>query len=294
MRSQATFKLHDGRTVTLGHGDFIGRLWSAALVLEDPRISEAHALVSLRGDELKLLGLRGRFAVGGKPLTDVTLREGMTIALAEGLELEVASVELPDRVLGLTTSGMPPRVLPGTCALVARPEPTLAPPSHPGAVGHAWAQPDGWRVRPTGGGTLRLEDGVAFDAGGRTWRAVSIARTARSTPTLPDGGMLGPMRIVARYDSVAIHRPGEPPARLVGLSARLVSELVAFAGPVSWTVLAAELWPDGGSRKQLDMALLRLRRKLREQRVRTDLVRTDGVGVVELFLHDGDSVEDQA
>lgn len=57
----------DGQIHVLGHGDLIGRLWSAALCLSDPRVSEAHAMVSLREGQLRLLALRGLFAIDGKP-----------------------------------------------------------------------------------------------------------------------------------------------------------------------------------------------------------------------------------
>jgi hypothetical protein len=39
--------------------------------------------------------------------------------------------------------------------------------------------------------------------------------------------------------------------------------------------------------------LVRLRRKLRDERLRSDLVRADGAGMIELFLRPGDVIEDQ-
>ena len=48
----------DGDRHVLGVGDLIGRLPSAALVVDDPRVSEAHAIVSLRRAALHLLALR--------------------------------------------------------------------------------------------------------------------------------------------------------------------------------------------------------------------------------------------
>lgn len=84
---------------------------------------------------------------------------------------------------------------------------------------------------------------------------------------------------------------------LGGLAARLISEIVAFDGPVSWEVLAGELWPDEDDvhllRHKLDVTLSRLRSRLREARVRPDLVRSDGFGKVEIFLHTGDEIEDR-
>ena len=85
MRAFVRFRCPDGSIAELAHGDLIGRLGTAALHLDDARISEAHAMISLRGEELKLLALRGRFAVGNKPLSGLTLAEGQRISFARGL-----------------------------------------------------------------------------------------------------------------------------------------------------------------------------------------------------------------
>jgi pSer/pThr/pTyr-binding forkhead associated (FHA) protein len=49
MLATVRLRLPDGSTTTLAPGDIIGRMASAALVLDDGRVSEAHAMVSLRG-----------------------------------------------------------------------------------------------------------------------------------------------------------------------------------------------------------------------------------------------------
>ncbi len=294
MTCQVTLRLPDEELVVLGHGDLIGRLWSAALALDDPRVSEAHALVSLRGHEVKLLGLRGRFAVDGVLCAEATLKPGQRIAFAEGLEIEVVGVERPEIVLGLACEGMPPRALPGTCALIVDPAPAFAPPTHRRAVAHVWALEDGWRIRPIGGVARDLDAGVRVTAGGVTWEAVEIALDGGATTTPTRHAADAPLHVLARYDTVHIFRDAEAPAFLNGLCARLVSELVALGGPVHWSLLCNELWGPDGSRKQLDMTLVRLRRKLRAQGIRPDLVRTDGAGRVELFLHPQDRVEEHA
>jgi len=46
VRAFTRLLLPDDKAVELGHGDIIGRLWSAALSIPDPRVSEAHAMVS--------------------------------------------------------------------------------------------------------------------------------------------------------------------------------------------------------------------------------------------------------
>jgi pSer/pThr/pTyr-binding forkhead associated (FHA) protein len=72
-RPHVRLTLPDGSVRELEHGDLIGRLWSAALVIDDPRISEAHALVSLREGGFWLLSLRRKIAVGGRPVSEVRL-----------------------------------------------------------------------------------------------------------------------------------------------------------------------------------------------------------------------------
>lgn len=56
MRAYAKILAPDDTEWLLGPGDRIGRLASAALTIDDARVSEAHAMISLRGGELRLLG----------------------------------------------------------------------------------------------------------------------------------------------------------------------------------------------------------------------------------------------
>ena len=108
------------------------------------------------------------------------------------------------------------------------------------------------------------------------------------------GGVHSPLRIVANYDTVHIHREGRAVVTLAGVLARLVS---ALGGPVSWQVLCAELWPEvpdpASARARLDTSLARIRRKLRAADVRADLLHMDGAGSVELLLCPQDQVEDR-
>jgi len=298
MRPHATLVTPDGARHHLGHGDLIGRLWTAALTLDDARVSEAHAMVSLRGDTLKLLGLRGRFAVQGKPVAEVELARGMRIALAKGIELLVEDVVLPDHVLALTGPGLGRRVLSGVCSLLVAPRTELVPGYKRAAVAHIWTTGHGWSVQLPGSPSQRLEAGATFTAGGHTWSVEAVALSAAgNSATRAKDGIQSPLRIVANFDSVHIHRTAEPTVALGGIPARIVSELVAFGGPTSWDVIAGEIWRDLSDRHQLrrkwDVNLSRLRSKLRKARVRTDLIRADGTGKFELLLHPGDRVEDR-
>lgn len=112
MRTFARLRAPDGSLAVLGPGDIIGRTAIAALRINDPRISEAHALVSLRGTSLKLLALRGRFFIDHTPQLEVELRSGLVVLLAQDLAIEVVEVSLPHEVLGLEGPGLARQLLP--------------------------------------------------------------------------------------------------------------------------------------------------------------------------------------
>ena len=66
---QATLRLGNGDLHVVRPGDLIGRLWRADLSIDDPAVSEAHALVTLRGGALKIRRLGGPLRVSGMPAT---------------------------------------------------------------------------------------------------------------------------------------------------------------------------------------------------------------------------------
>ena len=96
------FLTPDGVAHDLFAGDVIGRVWHAALQVLDPRISEFHACVSLRGGELVLLPLRGSIRLGGVAVKTLRLEAGLDVELAPGFALRVASLRLPDALPALT------------------------------------------------------------------------------------------------------------------------------------------------------------------------------------------------
>lgn len=254
-------------------------------------------MVSLRGRELRLLPLRGRFTVDGEAAREVTLAAGQTLHLAPDLALQVLAVELPDEILALEGDGLPRRALTGSCSLFTRPAPRFAPGFDPAAPIQLWSIGDDWRIRREGE-THPLLPGDTFVTDGRRFTAVSLTvDQAGAGATRARGAFQRPLRLVARYDSVHIHREGEPAVVLAGVAARLLSELVAFDGPVEWETLAREVWTDGAEPAQLrrkwDVSLARLRRKLRDAKVRDDLIRSDGTGLVELVRYPGDTIEDR-
>lgn len=297
MRPSARFLLPDGRAVDLGHGDLVGRLESAALVLDDPRVSEAHAMVSLRGAALQLMALRGRFTVGGKLLASVELAPGLVVHLARDLSLEVVSVTLPDRVLGVRVAGMDVRMLAGVCSLFGGAKAELRSGFHAGAAAHLWVRGGGLQLRRPGAPDVTLRPGDAVDVAGVAVEVVAMALEADGQyVTTARGAVAAPLEIVTRYESVHIFREHEPVLVLTGVSARILSELATFAAPVPWSAVAGEVWPDETAdavRARWDVNLGRLRRKLEAAGIRGDLVYSDGHGNLELHLERGDVVRDE-
>lgn len=289
-----------GGTTDVGPGEFIGRSAAAHLRIDDPRVSEAHALVSLRGGAFRLLALRGRFATDGHARSELDLSVGQHIELARGLSLEVAEVVLPGQVLALEGDLLPRQILSGVTSLVFDPQPSLVRQFVGEAAAWLWNSGDtSWALQIAGQAQRPLLAGDTWSIQGYQFRAVAVhLDSAAVHATVGDGGLAVPVKIVAHYDTVHIYREDRPPLVLDGLHARLVSELVVFGGPVAWELLAGELWKDEPDRqkvrRRLDVAVSRLRLRLREHGVRPDLLRMSGVGQVELFLHERDQVVDAA
>ncbi len=292
----ASFRLADGTTHILGAGDLIGRLWTAALQIDDPRISEGHAMVSLRGGDLWLLALRRRLAVDGRSVAEIRLTDGLVIALAQGLELTVESVVLPEVALAIEAPGLPPTLLPGLCSLQVHPDVRLSARYEPTAACLVWDTCDGWR-RSQAGVTTPLAPGDAWEVEGVVFRVTTMPVGGGLAPTRVTGGIDPPLRIITAYTTVQIQAGDAPPVTLAGVHAKILSELAALGGPAGWEVVAREVWPDETDtwvlRKRWDVNLGRLRTRLREGGIRTDLVRAAGTGQVELVLRHNDVLEDR-
>ena len=297
-RACATFRLPDGSVRSLAAGDLVGRLWSAALQIDDPRVSEGHAMLSLRGGDLWLLALRRRLAIGGQSVAELRLEVGQRIALAQGLELVVEAVELPTTALAIEGPGLPATVLPGVCSLRVRPQVQMFARHEPGAACLIWDTCDGWR-RAQEGVTTALVAGDRWVVEGVTFTAVTLpVGGAGLSPTRMTGGIDPPLRIVTAWETAQVQAGDAPPVSFAGVHARILSELAMLDGPASWEAVAREVWPaeqdTWALRRRWDVNLGRIRGRLREGGVRTDLVRAAGTGQVELVLRRGDVIEDRS
>ena len=291
--------------VAVHPGHFVGRLATAAIHVPDPRISEAHALVSLRGNRLKLLALRGKLRVDDEVTDSVLLEQGRRIALAEGIELFVEDVFIPVSTLMLCgVEQGPVELVATTYSLVpgAGPRLRLVPEYVDGAPAHLWFSADALSISRARGEPEPIVIGRPYTIEGVTLQVIRLplsgtSDTVGSTAFTPDRKAERSLVVTARYTSVHIHCNG---ATIVinGRPANLLSELVRFGGkPVPWEVAARELWgaaPDRMSlRQNLDRTLQRLRERLREANLREDLVKLDGTGNIELVIHPVDRILDE-
>lgn len=296
MDAFARLRLPDGQIVEARPGDFVGRLPSAAVRLNDPRVSEAHALVSLRARTLRLLALRGRFAVHGVPMNEVTLEVGTTIQLAPDLPLTVVAVALPDAVLGVEGDGIPRQVLsPVTSLRLGGTFPELVPGFQPDADAIIWSGGDGFLFRARGQLERPIAEGTRVTLDDLELRFIAIPLTSAEVAATQRDDLDLPMTLVVRYDSVHVHR-GKTVVSIDGMPARVVTELALIGVPVEWRTLARLLWPgedeDTSLRARFDRTMTRLRKRLIEIGLRKDLVRTDGGGRFELLLGPDDRVRD--
>lgn len=298
-RCHVLVELSTGQRATLNPGDLVGRLWSAKLSIDDSRVSEAHAMISLRGATLKLLGLRGVLAVKGRRVPDVTLMPGMRVFLARDLYLTVLEVEVPSHTLALRVGDLPPQILSSSVySLFVNPVPQMRPRHDPSADGWVWSTGKDWSWQAKGGSvqTVTLEEDLKVR--GVIFRAEPIpVRQSASDETVGIGQLHPPMHLIARYDSFHIHRSGRDPVVISGIASRILSELVAFGGPTNWETVAREVWRQETDRNQLrrkwDVNLARLRKRLHDHQIRPDLLKSDGKGNLELIVDAGDRVSDE-
>jgi hypothetical protein len=288
-------------SVGLYPGDLIGRGAACALRLNDPRISEIHAMISLRGGALAMLALRGRLAVEGEERRAVELRAGLTVKAARGISLSVEEVCVPARSLSLELDGQRAPLLRSSYAIFAE-APEARAGYHPAAAAHLWRSDEGWFVVEGGGEPALLAPGEARRVAGRELRLVwaEVASGVSTTVTEPAGQ--ASLRLVLDYDAAVLYRGGRELLALSGNAARLLSALgEAHPSPLHWAELARALWPYQGARpggdlavtlrRRFDRSLGLLRRKLHEAGVRPDLVGDAGYGLRRLALRPQDVLE---
>lgn len=307
---------HGERRVTLRPGSLIGRMSTCALRIQDVHISEAHALLTLRGRELTLLALRGHLRVDGVIEDAVALSADLTLELAPGVWVTAEQVVVPARVLVLDVEGG--ETLEPCAAMHALlPDLRWSPAWRSDAVAHVWSTDADW-VLQRGHEVDRIVAGGTWQVGTARLRARLVDVEMLASPRTRRDDEVEPFEVVGRTETAIIRRVKHDPIHVGGLPARLVTELGLFGQPTAWELVAGELWPetvenrprsDSGAptpkpgvhgaappqlRSRFDRVLQRLRLILREHGARDDLVRSFARGSVELHLGPGGRFIDEA
>lgn len=298
MDPHVLFILPDGSRAVLRPGDLIGRSDRAALPIAEPHISEAHAMLSLRAGELRLLALRGRISVDGKSEGQVSLRVGQRVLLGSRTALTVGAVSLPDSVWAVRIDGGAPALIGSVSALSLTPSPRVVGGFAPDAAAAIWTTGERLFIRDGEGPAVQLEPGKPHVLGEHTVETVRVPLAELSRAPTDNSAELGAaLHLILNFDTVHIVA-GPRLLTLDGIPARIVSELAAIGAPVAWQEVATQLWDDLAAddpllRDRWDSSLSRLRRKLRGARLRSNLVHCTRAGLVELVLAPGDTVEDR-
>jgi len=299
MRSSVKVGLPDGRLVTLEPGDIVGRSKRAALFVDDPRLSEMHAYVSLRGARLILVSLRGRLLVQGRVVPEVPLTEGTRVDFGSVFSVDVVSVVMASEVFVLSSldDAMPDEVIQGVTSLLTTPVPFVTPGFHHDAAAILWSTEDGSiRMRLRGEPDRDLDPTGLFEVDGQRFAVRSEPVSRLEQPrTLDPKGERDRLRIAVFFDSVHVHC-GSSSVAIGGHSARIVSELAEIRRPVEWQSVAETIWPGvapATQRSRWDQAIFRVRSKLREGNMRPDLIRSTHNGLFELYLQPGDTLKNR-
>lgn len=293
-------RLPDGTLRRAGPGGVVGRSFTADIRFIDARISEAHAMVSLRGSELVLFALRGRLRCGDRDVPKVTLTPGLVVTLAPGVDVIVEHLQVPSSVLAIEGDALPRQVLVGVTSVLAGPPLHLHGGVHADARALLFSDGLDWFVREHDATMARpLTDGTVLDVDGVALRLVTVETGSAAVPDttpLPHAGTTR-LRLVSHFETVQIWRDDvTEPISFAGVAARVLAELLAFGGPARWELVARGVWgPDDDNvlRHRLDVTLQKIRRRLEESGVRRDLVRAHRDGHLELFLHPGDQADDR-
>jgi hypothetical protein len=286
----------EAEPVRLHPGGIVGRLTGAALRLDDPRVSEAHALLSLRGRALKLLALRGALGLRGKWLGEVELREGQRILLAEGLALEVLEVVLPATVLALEAPD-------GARVELDRPELSLSinplqaqPGAQPDAAAWVWCSGEQWWLQARGERPVELSEGATLTLDGQDLQVTALPLPALETPATASAGKLHPpltIRCWPQHTEIAVEGRAHP-VKLTRNAHSILREtalLTQGGGSAHWLEVAERIWRVNATEDNWYTNLARLRERLRQHDLPQDLVRCSD-GQVQLALREGaDRVE---
>lgn len=287
-------RLPDGRLVYVPPGSVIGRLVTSAVPINDPRISEAHVLVTHRGDSMWMISLQPQpiKVLGERSHRSVKLETGQRLSLTEGYVMEVIAVVTPDRLpqaqyrtvgesawqtLGNLDGHEHYSVMPG---------PLWAAGPQSGALFRLACGVDSWVLFSPAGEAIPIEDLDVWSAGEWEFRFLwcpvgqaGIAKTmAKGHPFLDYSIEIGENFV--RFIPLGGSLPREQ-LTFVGQHRLLLLALLREPGPRRWQVLGAEVWDDWAEldrtarERRWNPAVHRLRKRLMEHGLDPDIIYRD-------------------
>lgn len=297
----AVFKLNiDDTPRTLVAGGIIGRAATMHMRINHPAISEAHALLSLRGGNFYLLALRGGLAASGQSVTELKLAVDCEVQLTSDITVKVVELNLPDYALGIeVVNGHIIPLMAEVSSLMPGSSLVLMPGWNQDAMGWIFSSGAGWTLMERGRVGVDLQAGQHHMVGGLWFSVVSLPASGMQVSTTEHQGRVFPaMAILFNETEVRIDVPGRPPVDINGVLGRILAELARFGKRVPWTAVFEAAfeeppWPDIAlARKRWDSSVFRIRARLRDERLRVDLLYVDGQGNVELRLYPGDTLNE--
>lgn len=270
-------------------GDIIGRMELAALSIEDARISEAHAMISLREGELRLLALRGRFRVKQEVCSQIALTDGLEIELAQDIYLKVLEVYLPDHILGLEIPGFTQMALPQTMTLFAQNPPVIRSGYDNSGDAIFWSLDGSHRVTLLHEQrTMQLKAQDHIKIKDLEVEIISIPVNSASRPkTVPFHA--APQQLEILETGVRIVQDDTNSALITGLPGKILATLLLYGPTMTWEQIVEHVWPGDRSlelalRRRFDCSLSRLRSRLQRLGLPAQMVRMSGTGLVTLEL----------
>lgn len=284
------FQTDEGERHRAQPGDLLGRGARCAIPFEDPRISEAHAMVSLRAGGFWLLGLRGTVWQGHRWGHEVGLEAGKRVLIADDVGLTVLDIDLPSLILALEGIGDRPMPLThATLSLFAEPL-QVASGFRGSAEAWIWASDGHWMVRESSGAIRVLEIGEPVQVGKYRLDVVGVPLEAgQAHRTVRQRSVHPPLTIEIGVSNTVIVSNGEE-LSLVGRShdlLRTTAELTTETGaPVHWTAVASRIWRANPTAENWYRNRARLAARLKSAGLPSDLVAMDQ-GLVSLRLRPG-------
>lgn len=261
-----------------------------AVQLDDAEVSEAHAFVSWRERKLRILSLRGSILANGTAVSDIALRPKLELRLSATSILTVKDVVIPGEFLWLEGLGPGPPTLNGAPVSICGSPPRIAAGLRSDAWFWLWTEQAVWHSCVPGREPTLVQPEQCWPAAGGQVRAVSRVRADLVGVTRSSGTV--PLQITLADGFVRIKSGESPALSLAGNQADFIRQLAEATEPLHWTTIARYFWGERDQvkwRERFDAMVKEVRGKLRENRIRKDLL-WSWDGSYRLNLGEGDVV----